>query len=179
MIFVALLRGINVSGQKMVKMELLRIIFAEMQFENIKTYIQTGNVLFSSEKTDQELICSDIEAKLRISLGFEVPVILKTIDELEKVIGSNPFKSRNLLENEKLHVTFLSGVPLVEVSENLNSYKDEVDEILIQGNIVYLLCKHGYGKTRFSNNFLEKKLKVIATSRNLDTLKKIVQLGKV
>ena len=176
--YVALLRGINVNGQKMVKMDLLKSIFEEMKFENIKTYIQTGNVIFDSQEGQKDSLCNKIKDKLKETLGFEVPVILKEIEELEAVICDNPFKNRTLLENEKLHVTFLEREPSSEVADILKDYKEDKDEIILQGENVYILCRNGYGKTKFSNSFLESKLKVNGTTRNFNTINKIVELGR-
>ena len=176
--YVALLRGINVNGKKMVKMDLLKSIFEEMKFENIETYIQTGNVIFDSQEVQKNSLCNKIKDKLKDTLGFEVPVILKEIEELEAVIGDNPFRNRNLLENEKLHVTFLEREPSSEVADIFNDYKEDKDEIILHGENVYILCRNGYGKTKFSNSFLESKLKVKGTTRNFKTINKIVELGR-
>lgn len=112
------------------------------------------------------------------TLGFEVPVVLRTLEELEATLTNNPFKNRNLLENEKLHVTFLSKIPTKEATEFLNSYKDETDEVKILSDNIYILCRNGYGNTKFSNTFLEKKMKVKGTTRNFTTLNKIIEMGK-
>lgn len=178
MMYVALLRGINVNGQKLVKMELLRSIFQGMEFEKVKTYIQTGNVIFWDLKKEKDILCNQIETTLKEALSFEIPVILRTLEELESIIDNNPFKNISLSENEKLHVTFLSEVPSNEAKEFINLYKDEIDEVKLQENNIYILCRKGYGKTKFSNSFLEKKLKVRGTTRNFDTLNKIVEIGR-
>jgi len=176
--YVALLRGINVNGQKMVKMDLLKNIFEEMRFENVKTYIQTGNVIFDSQEGQKDFLCNEIKDKIKQTLEFEVPIILKEIEQLEAVICDNPFGNRNLLENEKLHVTFLESEPSSEVADILKDYKEDKDEIILQGENVYILCKNGYGKTKFTNSFLESKLKVKGTTRNFNTINKIVELGR-
>lgn len=178
MVYVALLRGINVNGQKKIKMELLKSIFEELKLEKVKTYIQTGNVCFTTSADRKESLCKKIENKLNAALGFQVPVILRTLEELEAVAADNPFKNTELLENEKLHVTFLSETPSSEAAEFLTSFKDETDEAMLQGDNVIILCRKGYGSTKFSNTFLEKKLKVEGTTRNFTTLNKIIAMGR-
>lgn len=176
MIYVALLRGINVNGQKKITMDLLLEAFEEMGFENVRTYIQTGNVIFICSEQNKNSLCYKIEIKIKEKFNFEVPVILRTLDDLKYAIEENPFKEIKLKENEKLHITFLNEPPKEEAEKSLILYKDEKDIVKFRGNNVYILCRDGYGKTKFSNSFLEKKLKVLATTRNFATLNKIISI---
>src|SRR4051812_19370866 len=103
-IYIALLRGINVNGQKMIKMDQLKNIFESLPFQNVKTYIQTGNVIF--EAADDDLLSTRIESKLNDVLGYHVPVIVRTLDELEGIVRQTPFPLIEISENEKLYVSF-------------------------------------------------------------------------
>lgn len=176
-VYVALLRGINVSGQKLIKMEHLREIFESMRFRHVRTYIQSGNVLFESDELDAVLLKNKIEDMLRSALGYDVPVILRTKQELEDVVNSNPFQENDLASEGKLYVTFLSEKPTAAAVEHMMTFNSEVDEFQIVGREVYILCRQQYGKSLYSNNFMEKKLKLTATSRNWETTKKLVQLS--
>lgn len=178
MIYIALLRGINVSGQKIIKMENLRTIFESMQFKHVTTYIQSGNVIFEAEDQETDLLCHKIEARLQSELGYEVTVILKTNQELEEAIRHNPYEMNESDESGKLYVTFLSRQPSPEAIENLLSYQNEIDEFRILDRVVYIFCRTNYGKSQFSNNFLEKKLKVPATTRNWASVNKIAGIAK-
>ncbi|WP_260412156.1 DUF1697 domain-containing protein [Alkalihalobacillus sp. TS-13] len=120
-VHIALLRGINVGGKKRVKMDQLKEIFASLGFRNVKTYIQSGNVMFEADET--EGLGGQIERRLKEELGFEVPVLIKTQEEWEKAIEQNPYDVEALDENEKLHVSFLAKEPTPEVVEELMTCK--------------------------------------------------------
>ncbi|WP_261132059.1 DUF1697 domain-containing protein [Bacillus sp. Marseille-Q3570] len=175
-VYITLLRGINVGGKKKVKMDQLKEIFASLGFRNVKTYIQSGNVIFAA--VESEGLAVQIERKLKEELGFEVPVLIKTLGEWEKAIEQNPYDVEMLDENEKLHVTFLAEEPTTSVVENLMMIESDVDEIRILGGTVYILCRNGYHKTLFSNAFIEKKLGVRATTRNWNSVLKIADMSK-
>ncbi len=176
-IYIALLRGINVSGQKIIKMEDLKKAFESLHYKHVTTYIQSGNVVFGSAITTTALLRTQIENKLLKIFGFEVRVIVKTLKEIEETIKRNPFKKIKAQEGEKLHVSFLSGKPAKAAAENLAAGKNDVDEARLSGSEVYILCRNGYGKTLFSNTFIEKKLAVSSTTRNWDTVQKLLSLG--
>lgn len=171
--YIAFLRGINVGGQKIIKMEKLKEIFESLQFQNVKTYIQSGNVMFESTEDSPDILCK-IEAELESVLGYKVTSIIRTADELEKVIKQNPFSTSEGFE--KQYVTFLHGEPAAEAVDRLMSYKNDVDDFCIINREVFLLCGKGYGKTKFSNHFLESKLDVLATTRNWKTINKVLNM---
>lgn len=174
-IYIALLRGINVSGQKLIKMDQLKSIFESLEFQNVKTYIQSGNVIFQSVEEDTNVLCNKIENKLRDILGYEVPVIIRTISELQEVIKQNPFSYNDI---EKLYFAFLSKEPTSEAKDKILSYKKGVDDFIVLNREVYIFCENGYGNTIFSNNFFEKKLGVSATTRNWKTVNKILDIAE-
>ncbi len=176
-IYIALLRGINVSGQKIIKMEDLKKAFEWLHYEHVATYIQSGNVVFSSVERSTEHLRMQIEDRVLKIFGYEVPVIVKTMKEIEKVIKRNPFKKVKAQKGEKLHISFLSGKPDKAAAENLDVVKNDVDEIRLSGSEVYILCRNGYGQTLFSNTFIEKKLAVSSTTRNWDTVQKLLSLA--
>lgn len=173
--YVALLRGINVSGQKIIKMDALKSIFEALEFQNVKTYIQSGNVIFEASVTEHELLAESIEMQLRVELGYEITVVVKTLSELEEVIQHNPFTENEASEG-KLYVSFLSKEPVAEDLAALLSVQNGVDEIRALDREVYILCRQGYGKSQFSNNFIEKKLRVPATTRNWQTVNKLANM---
>ncbi|NEW06638.1 DUF1697 domain-containing protein [Paenibacillus sp. SYP-B3998] len=174
--YAALLRGINVNGQKMIKMDHLRALFESLNFQNVSTYIQSGNVVFKSEEEDAEVLKGVIEKELTRILSFEVPVLLRTKDALEQVVQRNPYKEVIDLESKQLYVTFLTRTPTVDAVIKTASIQSEMDEFRIVDREVYVLCRGSYGKTKFSNAFFEKKLGVTTTTRNWDTINKLIQL---
>ena len=123
-IFVAFLRGINVSGQKIIKMEDLKKMFESLRYKHVTTYIQSGNVVFGSNISSSESLRKEIEKRIMKEFGFEVPVIVKTIQELEEVIKKNPYQNVRLKKDEKLHVSFLGGKPARTAVDNLSGVKD-------------------------------------------------------
>ena len=172
-----MLRGINVSGQKLIKMEDLRLTFETMGFKNVSTYIQSGNIIFKSEESNSGDIEILIKKAILNEYGYQVPVLVKQKKELVEVLENNPLIKSGKEDHSKLHVTFLSETP---PDEDLNKIKG-VDygsgEFYISGTTVYLYCPDGYGRTKLSNNFFENKLKVTATTRNWKTVNKLVELS--
>ncbi|SHE13867.1 Uncharacterized protein conserved in bacteria [Chlamydia abortus] len=177
-ICIALLRGINVSGQKIIKMDQLSAIFESLGFQNVQTYIQSGNVVFLAVEEESEVRVHKIESRLQEELGYEVTVVLRTMEELKEVVERNPYDLPSLTPDEKVYVSFLSGEPAQEAKDRLLSYKNEIDDYRLRTREVYILCRKGYGKSLFSNNFLEKKLGLAATTRNWATVNKLVAMAE-
>jgi uncharacterized protein (DUF1697 family) len=167
--WVALLRGINVSGQRRIPMERLRSSFASMGFRGVRTYVQSGNVVFEAAPNTHDALTGKIEEGIRRDFGFSVVVILRTAKELEKIVKINPFLIEGDIEEAKLHVTFLAKPPKKSALENLETLPRSSDQFRLRGCEIYLYCPDGYGKTKLSNSAFEKKLSVGATTRNWKT----------
>ncbi len=174
MIYIALLRGINVSGQKKILMSDLKIMFENLGFSNVKTYIQSGNVIFSSEETNTGEIAKKIEEKIKVQYGFDVPVLILTGEEIKNALAINPYlKEVEILETQNLarfYVTFLSEVSEQKHLDKIDASLYAPDRFTIMGKNIYLHVVNGYGETKLSNNFFESKLKVKATTRNWKTV---------
>lgn len=169
--YIVLLRGINVSGKNKLPMAELRNLLNDLGFKNVQTYIQSGNIILESEKLKSE-ICKIIENGILDKFGYDVPVIIRTIPEWEKVIESYHFSTKN----EKIVAfSFLNKVPEETIIEIKNIGEDKYK---VDNDVVYLNCPSGFGKTKLTNNTIEKKLKVIATTRNLRTTLKLLELAK-
>lgn len=175
-IYIALLRGINVSGQKIIKMDRLRNLFESLNYQSVVTYIQSGNVVFQTAEGDTALIRQTIEHGIKETFEFDVTVVVRTNDELEESIRNNPFDRIELNENDRIYLSYLAERPSEEAIERLLAFKNDSDDYEIIGRVVYILCRTGYGKSLFSNNFLEKKLGVAATTRNWQSVNKIADL---
>lgn len=177
--FISILRGINVSGQKKILMAELKALYESLQFKDVNTYIQSGNVIFkSNEKLSDIEFATKIEKAIYKEYGFEVPVIIRSKDEIHKIISVNPFLKEKNMEEKRLYVTFLSETPAKENIEIAKGLDFSPDRFFIIGKEVYLCVPNGYGETKLSNNFFEKKLKVNATTRNWNTVQKLLQLAK-
>lgn len=170
-----MLRGINVSGQKKIKMHELKTFYQSLNLKEVTTYIQSGNVIFRCPNTNSKKLEKEIERKIKESFGFNVAVLIRTKDEFEKLIERNPFPKKDIT---KLHVTFLSDHQKKVPIKDINSVKEKSEEFSISGSEIYLFCPNGCGKSKLSNNFFEKKLNVSATTRNWRTVIKLFAIAR-
>jgi len=175
---IALLRGINVSGQNSVKMDDLTAIFRELDFTDIRTYIQSGNVIFKSTQTSCDELEKMISERILLKLGMNVKTFVFDEKSFEGIIGKNPFIADKTKEQAFLHITFLSDRPDKLLIESLQSFKLPEEEFLINNRAIYLYCPKGYGKTKLNNTLFEKKLKTVATTRNWRTVIEILKIAQ-
>jgi uncharacterized protein (DUF1697 family) len=163
MSFVALLRGINLGARNKVDMKSLKVLFEEMGYENVRTYIQTGNVIFDNAAYD----VSAIETALLEKYGFEIPVIVRSREQLEEI------QQHPIFLKDQVYIMFLAH----EISEEQQALLGELveDEFVVwnRKNIIINLSK-SYHETKYTNNFFEKKLSMTSTARNQNTVNKIV-----
>lgn len=175
-LYIILLRGINVGGHKKIKMAELSQLLRESGYKDIRTYIQTGNILLRGEPDDEKALANSIANKINAHYGFEVPVIVRTLADLEKVLINQPFTTE---DTSKLLVTFLSEEPSFERIQRLETLSLAAnDEFQIIGREVFLHCPTGYGRSKLTNDFWERKLAVQATTRNWKTTNKLVLMGR-
>ncbi|MEO1022438.1 MAG: DUF1697 domain-containing protein [Bacteroidota bacterium] len=168
---VALLRGINVSGQKIIKMADLRSALEQVkEFEQVSTYIQSGNIVVESALTDQR-VGERIHDVILNVFGFEVPVLMTDYEHLITIQNQTPFP-----DSIKPYVIFLDRIPEPEHVSALDSVKEryEPETYVLHGNILYFHSPLGYGKAKMSTTFFEKKLKVLGTARNWNTIQKLI-----
>lgn len=180
-VFIAFLRGINVGGKNIIKMAELKKVFESLGFSEVKTYIQSGNVLFKSSETE-DYLQNKIQDEIESAFGFPVKVVLRTSEELESIILNCPFSREKILEAESsskvesLYVAFLEKAPLKEKIEVLNAYKNENDEYFILGRDVFLLFFNSIRNSKLASNL--QKLDASATVRNWKTINKLSMLAK-
>jgi len=173
-IYIAMLRGINVSGQKKILMADLRAHLEELGLDNVQTYIQSGNVVFDCEDATPEELQVKIEGQIAAKYGFEVPCQVKTPEKLVHVLNNNPFEDK---DTSRLYVTFLSEVPLQELVTKLEDYNYSPEEYILDKQNIYFYSPHGYGNAKMNNNFFENKLKVAATTRNWKTVNQLAAMA--
>jgi uncharacterized protein (DUF1697 family) len=177
--YIAILRGINVGGKRKILMADLKQLFIELGFSDVSTYIQSGNVLFSTEKQEEEdQLAGKLEQSIYESFGFEVAVIIRNSYEVEKTIAGNPFLSQSNAEIEHLHLTFLKDIPATNNLTEINRLDFSPDRFQVIGKDAYIYCSAKYSDTKLTNQFFEKKLKVSATTRNWKTVIKLAELSK-
>ncbi len=173
--YISILRGINVGKHKRIKMEDLKNMYKNLSFENIYSYIQSGNVIFSSANTSEKELEIIISEKILATFGYDVPTIVLKKSTLENIIKNNPFADSK--EESLLHVTFLAEK---SASFNKDLFLDKItgqEEIAFTDHAIYLYCPNSYSSTKISNDFIEKQLNVKATTRNWKTTKELLNLA--
>ncbi len=175
--YVAVLRGINVSGQRIIAMKDLKALFIKEGFGNVMTYIQSGNVVFESGESDTKKLEKQISALIQNHYNFSVPVLVLSREEMIEIIAKNPYIDREK-DTNKLHVTLLEKIPEENALASCRDEKYQSDEFTITDTTIYLYCPDGYGMTRFSTTFFEKKFGVQATTRNWKTMLALKDLMK-
>ena len=173
MVYICLLRGINVGGRNKVLMGELRILFANAGYEDVRTYIQSGNVIFCSDDKFNTVL-KNVKINLSQKYDFKIGIVLRTLKDFEKIILLNPFDGAE--PNRKL-VTFLSKETEGFSIEDIEKKKSSDEEILIGKMEIYLHCPNGYGITKLTNTFMEKILGVTCTTRNWRTILKLKELA--
>jgi uncharacterized protein (DUF1697 family) len=173
--YAALLRGVNVGGHAKVPMADLRALFASLGLDDVATYVQSGNVVFSGPQTGAEHLRTSIEDEIRSSFGIQVTVLLRSARQLKAVVRENPFPDRTD-DQAKLLVTFLADRPSAAHLVKLPESAEGADRFAVSGTEIYLWCPTGYGKTKFGNAFFESRLSTRATTRNWRTVVKLVEM---
>ena len=154
----------------------LKSLFEGLGFRNVRTYIQSGNVIF--ESNEEKNLNYIVQQKISENYNFQVPVVIRSVHEMESVLNNNPFLRETDIDESKLHVTFLEVPPLKEHIKRTEAFNYEPDRFIISGKEVYLYCPNGYGRTKLNNTFFENKLKVTATTRNWNTVKKLSEMAE-
>ncbi|GAA2729106.1 DUF1697 domain-containing protein [Actinocorallia aurantiaca] len=166
--YIALLRGINVGRSARIGMAALRESFADLGHTEVKTYLQSGNVLFDSSRPPEGL-AEELETRVAADFGVPARILLRTGNDLERVFTANPFLDRES-DPAKLHVTFLRDVPAPERVDGLVKPPGETAEFSLEGRELHLHYPDGYGRTKLDNAFIERRLGVVATTRNWRTV---------
>lgn len=159
-------------------MDALRKCYENLGFHNITTYVQSGNVVFSGNNVNSNELAQIITRQIETDFGFDVPVIVLTIDNLKQIIDCNPFLKDSDKDATFLHVTFLSSKPQKTDFTAIEEKKLSGEEIYFADNAVYLYCPNGYGKSKLNNSFLETKLIVGATTRNWKTTNELLKIAQ-
>lgn len=173
--YIALLRGINVSGQKLINMKDFKALLLKNGFENAMTYIQSGNVVFQSAEKSIKKLEEKMQKLIEDYYSFDVPVLVLIEKDISDIIVKNPY-IQSQKDVSKLHVTLLSELPKEELISSVRDEKFQSDEFVINGTTIYLYCPDGYGMTKFSTMFFEKKLGTTATTRSWKTMEALQNL---
>jgi uncharacterized protein (DUF1697 family) len=175
--YIAMLRGINVSGRRIVRMEQLRQSCAALGFRGVETYVQSGNIIFADTGRSPARLSKCIGEAILRDFGFAAPVLVKTSNEMKEVIAKNPFVRQEGIDASKLHVTFLFEAAPRDGWKKLAAISSGADRFYATGREIYLYCPGGYGRTKLSNSALEKALSVEATTRNWRTVETLFEMA--
>jgi uncharacterized protein (DUF1697 family) len=173
--YIALLRGINVGGNTMIKMERLREVFSSLGFENVKSYINSGNLAFDVKKSDDNKLAAKIRSAIKTEFGLDIPVMVRTLAEIKKVVKDNPFDGQ-FADPKSLHVFFLTDCLSAENKRLLMEKTSDEEKIAVRGREIYYLLRISVVDSILGKGFIDKKLKVPATARNWRTVNKLIEL---
>lgn len=166
---ISFLRGVNVGG-KVLPMSGLRHLCENLGFKNVRTYIQSGNVLFEAANRSTTAISRSIEAEISRQFAMSVSVVTLKASELSAIIKGNPFVKEKGIDQARLHVTLLFAKPTKEGLAKLAAIPAGKDRHHVKGTTIYLYCPDGYGRSRLANPNLERALGVTCTTRNWNTI---------
>ncbi len=168
--YISLLRGINVSGQKQIAMPALAALYEKLGFNQVRTYIQSGNVVFRAAGLEGR-IRAQIEAAIQAHFGFDVTVFLRSPEDIRRIVAANPFS--NAEQFAKLHVIFLAETPS---NRDLSSCAAGPEQWHAQDKEIYLFCPNGMGRAKLNHQYFERKLKTAATARNWNTIRQLLSM---
>jgi uncharacterized protein (DUF1697 family) len=171
-----LLRGINVSGHKMIKMEALKKALESIGFTNVVTYIQSGNVFVTTDEESPSKVGFLIKQEIFKTFGHDVPVIVIGKDDLQACLDRNLFLNEEGVDLKKLYVSFISSELPENMITQLNLNFIKPDEIQLDGKRIYLKYDISPAKTKLDNKWIEKSMNVVSTTRNWNTVNKLLEL---
>ena len=151
-------------------------MFVAAGCSDVRTYIQSGNVLFGATSTLAEDIPSLIGASILNRFGYQIPVLTRSAEEFKNIVRANPFMQAGA-EADKLHVVFLEELPTGDQVESLDQDRSPGDEFAVIGREIYLHCPNGFAKTKLTNTYFDSKLSTVSTTRNWRTVQKILELA--
>ena len=175
-VYVALLRGINVGTHRQMPMRDLVAVCDGLGYREVETYLRSGNVVFRTSGSSANQVSAALESAIAERFGFEVTTLVRTRRDLESVVAGNPFVERGAAI-DRLHVTFLQDKPARSAVDAIDPDEGRGDDFEVVGREVYLHCPNGYGRSRLTNPFWERRLRTSATTRNWKTVHALVDMA--
>ena len=172
---ISLLRGVNVGGNRQIRMADLKALYESLGYSAVATYVQSGNVIFDADSADAPALIARIEAAIAQRFGFDVTVLLRSADDLRRVLDNNPFPAAQAAQ---LHILFLSASPAPAAIAALNVPVADGEAWLLAGQEIYLHYPNGSGRSKMSGAFSERKLGVTASARNWNTVNALHDLAR-
>lgn len=177
-VYVALLRGVNVVGSSIIKMETLRELCCGLKFKDVQTYVQSGNVIFRARETSEKVLAKKISGAIEKQFGFRPEVMLRTPDELRAVVAANPFAARTDINPSSLLVSFLLDQPSPETKKRLEAIEPlSREEFHLIGRELFIYFPEGIGRSKTRGAF-DRVLKNTATGRNWNSVRKVLEMAE-
>jgi uncharacterized protein (DUF1697 family) len=177
-VVISMLRGVNVGGKRKIKMEALRALYESIGLRGAQTLLQSGNVVFRTERRDLIALTKQIESAIERKFGFHSDVVLRTSAELRDVIARNPFAKRAGVDASKLLISFLVSDPGAEARDTARRIKADPEELRIDEREVYIYFPNGMGRPKLSMALVERTLKTSWTGRNWNTVRKLMEMAE-
>lgn len=177
-VLISMLRGVNVGGHNKVEMGALRALYESLKFQDPRTYVQSGNVVFRSKENISPALAKKIQNAIEREFGCRPEVILRTADELRKAIAASPFPASRGLEPGKILVTFLNAEPGPEANATLLKLKKHPEEIHLKGRELYIYFPNGAGRSKLPWSSIAEALKTQGTARNWNSVTKMLEIAE-
>jgi len=177
-VVISMLRGVNVGGRNRLKMDALRALYTALGFRDAQTFIQSGNVVFRTTSKDSDALCRRIQGGIERSFGFRPEVVVRSVDQMRKVLARNPMAGRRDFDPSKLLVTFLAGTPDPDARSRILGLELDPEELWLHGQELYVHYPNGVGRSKLSPALVERTLKTSGTSRNWNTVLKLLEIAE-
>ncbi|HET8891044.1 MAG TPA: DUF1697 domain-containing protein [Candidatus Angelobacter sp.] len=177
-VIICMLRGVNVGGHNLIKMDALKALCVSLKLKDPQTYVQSGNVVFSSGEKDLLKLARRLQDAIEKAHGFRPGVVLRTVEELRKVVARNPFAKRGGIEPGKLLVNFLAYDPSKDNREKALAIKVGPEELHLVGREAYIYFPNGQGRSKFPSAAIERALGTAWTGRNWNSVTKMLEIAE-
>ncbi len=173
-----MLRGVNVGKHNRITMDVLRAIYESLGLEDVRTYVQSGNVIFRSKEKNAAKLAKNIQERIQKSLNFRPAVVVRTAEDMRAVVNANPFAGREDIEPAKLLVTFLADKPAARTEKSLSDLEGYPEELRLLGRELYIYFPDGAGKSKLPWAQIEKLVGVTGTARNWNSVTKMLEIAE-
>lgn len=178
-VLISMLRGVNLGPHKRIKMDALCAIYKSLKLENMRAYVQSGNVIFRTKESDLVALAGKIQKAIERKAGFSSDIILRTPEEFRSAIAANPFSSRRRIDPAKILVTFFAAEPAPEANATVKALSAKhPEELHLIGRELYIYFPNGAGRTKLPWSSVEKLLKVTGTARNWNSVTKMLAIAE-
>lgn len=173
-----MLRGVNLGSHNRIKMDALRALYESLKFENPRTYVQSGNVVFRSKEKNSPALAKKIQSAISKKCGCSPEVVLRTTGEMRKTVAANPFPDQAKAEPGKVLVTFLAAEPPRDAEANLDKFKYFPEKLHLKGRELYIYFPDGAGRSKLPWSAVDKLLTVTGTARNWNSVMALLEIAE-